>query len=195
MPEVINSLKVRVSNTKVGNDANPYRTLTNFNIFTPFTSPLFGAINRASLDNTLGNATLKPEFTTEFETGLAATLFNNRMSFDFTYFSRTSTEQIATASVARSSGFSSQVVNVGQLDNKGIEIGLDVYPIASDSFTWNTYFAFTRIRSLVVDAGPNGEIFIGGPGSSLGTIHRNGLPYGQIFGTENAKDDQGNLTY
>ena len=193
MPEVINSLKVRVSNTKVGNDANPYRTLTNFNIFTPFTSPLFGAINRASLDNTLGNATLKPEFTTEFETGLAATLFNNRMSFDFTYFSRTSTEQIATASVARSSGFSSQVVNVGQLDNKGIEIGLDVYPIASDSFTWNTYFAFTRIRSLVVDAGPNGEIFIGGPGSSLGTIHRNGLPYGQIFGTENAKDDQGNL--
>lgn len=193
MPEVINSLKVRVSNTKVGNDANPYRTLTNFNIFTPFTSPLFGAINRASLDNTLGNATLKPEFTTEFETGLAATLFNNRMSFDFTYFSRTSTEQIATASVARSSGFSSQVVNVGQLDNKGIEIGLDVYPIASDSFTWNTYFAFTRIRSLVVDAGPNGEIFIGGPGSSLGTIHRNGLPYGQIFGTENAKDNQGNL--
>lgn len=193
LPEVINSLKVRVSNTKVGNDASPYRTLTNFNIFTPFTSPLFGAVNRASLDNTLGNSTLKPEFTTEFETGIAATLFNNRMSFDFTYFSRTSTEQIATASVARSSGFSSQVVNVGQLDNKGIEIGLDVYPISTENFTWNSYFAFTRIRSLVVDAGPNGEIFIGGPGSSLGTIHRNGLPYGQIFGTENAKDDQGNL--
>lgn len=193
LPEVINSLKVRVSNTKVGNDASPYRTLTNFNIFTPFTSPLFGAVNRASLDNTLGNATLKPEFTTEFETGLAATLFNNRLSFDFTYFSRTSTEQIATASVARSSGFSSQVVNVGQLDNKGIEIGLDVYPISTENFTWNSYFAFTRIRSLVVDAGPNGEIFIGGPGSSLGTIHRDGLPYGQIFGTENAKDDEGNL--
>lgn len=193
LPEVINSLKVRVSNTKVGNDASPYRTLTNYNIFTPFTSPLFGAVNRASLDNTLGNSTLKPEFTTEFETGLAATLFNNRLSFDFTYFSRTSTEQIATASVARSSGFSSQVVNVGQLDNKGIEIGLDVYPISTENFTWNSYFAFTRIRSLVVDAGPNGEIFIGGPGSSLGTIHRNGLPYGQIFGTENAKDDEGNL--
>jgi len=44
-----------------------------------------------------------------------------------------------------------------------------------------------------VDAGPNGEIFVGGPGSSLGTIHRNGFPYGQIFGTLNAKDDEGNL--
>jgi outer membrane receptor protein involved in Fe transport len=184
---------VRVSNTKVGNDASPYRTLTNFNIFNPFTSPLYGAVNRASLANTLGNSTLKPEFTTEFEAGLATTLFNNRMSLDVTYFSRTSTEQIATASVARSSGFTSQVVNIGQLDNKGLEIGLDVYPVASENFTWNTYFAFTKIKSLVVDAGPNGEIFIGGPGSSLGTIHRNGLPYGQIFGTENAKDENGNL--
>lgn len=193
LPEVINSLKLRISNTKVGNDASPYRTLTNFNIFNPFTSPIYGAINRASLDNTLGNATLKPEFTTEFETGLATTLFNNRMSLDVTYFKRTSTEQIATASIARSSGFSSQVVNIGQLDNTGLEIGMDLYPIANDNFTWNTYFAFTKIKSLVVDAGPNGEIFIGGPGSSLGTIHRNGLPYGQIFGTENAKDENGNL--
>jgi hypothetical protein len=193
LPEVINSLKLRVSNTKVGNDATPYRTLTNFNIFNPFTSPIYGAVNRASLNNTLGNSTLKPEFTTEFEAGLATTLFNNRMSLDFTYFNRTSTEQIATASVARSSGFTSQVVNVGELNNKGIEIGMDVYPVATDNFTWNTYFAFTKIKSLVVDAGPNGEIFIGGPGSSLGTIHRNGLPYGQIFGTENAKDENGNL--
>ena len=193
LPEIFGSVKLRVANTKVGNDASPYRTLTNFNISTPFTSPIYGAQNRASLGNVLGNASLKPEFTTEFETGIAATMFNDRLSFDVTYFSRSSTEQIATASVARSSGFSSQVVNIGELTNKGWELGLDVYPIANDNFKWNTYFAFTKIKSLIVDAGPNGEIFIGGPGSSLGTIHRNGFAYGQIFGTENAKDDEGNL--
>jgi len=193
LPEMFGSVKVRVANTKVGNDASPYRTMTNFNISTPFTSPIYGAQNRASLGNVLGNASLKPEFTTEFETGIAATMFNDRLSFDVTYFSRSSTEQIATASVARSSGFTSQVVNIGELTNKGWELGLDVYPIANDNFKWNTYFAFTKIKSLIVDAGPNGEIFIGGPGSSLGTIHRNGFAYGQIFGTENAKDDEGNL--
>jgi len=193
LPEMFGSVKLRVANTKVGNDASPYRTLTNFNISTPFTSPIYGAQNRASLGNVLGNASLKPEFTTEFETGIAATMFNDRLSFDVTYFSRSSTEQIATASVARSSGFSSQVVNIGELTNKGWELGLDVYPIATDDFKWNTYFAFTKIKSLIVDAGPNGEIFVGGPGSSLGTIHRNGFAYGQIFGTENAKDDEGNL--
>jgi TonB-linked SusC/RagA family outer membrane protein len=193
LPEVFNTVKIRVANTKVGNDANPYRTSTNFNISQPFTSPVYGAQNRATLGNVLGNSELKPEFTTEFETGIATTMFNNRLSLDVTYFSRSSTEQIATASVARSSGFSSQVVNIGELTNKGWEVGLDTYPIATENFKWNTYFAFTKIKSLIVDAGPNGEIFIGGPGSSLGTIHRNGFPYGQIFGSENAKDDEGNL--
>ena len=77
---------------------------------------------------------------------------NNRLSFDVTYFSRVSTEQIATAAVARSSGFSQSVVNIGELSNKGWEIGIDTYPIATDNFTWNTYFAFTKIESLVVDA-------------------------------------------
>jgi TonB-linked SusC/RagA family outer membrane protein len=184
LPDFFDSLKVRVANTKVGNDADPYRTATSFSIGTPFTSPLYGLNNIATLQNTLGNSSLKPEFTTEFEAGVSAVLLSNRLSFDVTYFSRVSTEQIATAAVSRSSGFSQSVVNIGELSNKGWEIGLDTYPIATDDFT---------IESLVVDAGPNGEIFVGGPGSSLGTIHRNGYPYGQIFGTLNAKDDEGNL--
>jgi len=193
LPDFFDSLKLRVANTKVGNDADPYRTATSFSIGNPFTSPLYGLNNVASLQNTLGNSALKPEFTSEVEAGLSAVLLNNRLSFDVTYFSRVSTEQIATAAVARSSGFSQSVVNIGELSNKGWEIGIDTYPIATDNFTWNTYFAFTKIESLVVDAGPNGEIFVGGPGSSLGTIHRNGFPYGQIFGSYNAKDDEGNL--
>ena len=45
-----------------------------------------------------------------------------------------------------------------------------------------------------MSAGPAGEIFLGGTGlSSLGTIHREGSPFGQIFGTVNARDDQGRL--
>ncbi len=193
MPGFINSLKVRAANTKVGNDADPYRTSTNFFIGTPFTSPTYGLNNIASRDDLLGNAQLKPEFTTEFEAGLSAVMFNSRLSLDVTYFDRTSTEQIARASVARSSGFADRIVNVGELSNKGWEIGLDVYPVSNENFKWNMYTAFSKVKSLVVDAGPTGEIFIGGPGTSLGTIHRNGFPYGQIFGTKNARDAEGNL--
>ena len=80
------------------------------------------------------------------------------------------------------------------MDNKGWEIGLDVTPVTTQSgFSWNSYVAFTRIRTEVVDAGPTGEIFIGGAGSTFGTIHRNGNPYGQIFGTAYARDEAGSL--
>lgn len=186
--------KIRAAATKVGNDADPYLTATNYAITTPFTSNSGGTFNKATLSNRLGNPELKPEFTTEYEFGLEADMFNGRIGLDVTYFTRTSTDQIAQAAVARSTGFSSEVVNFGELQNKGWEIGLDAYPVRmSNGFEWNSYVAFTKIESEVIDAGPDGEIFIGGAGSTFGTIHREGFPYGQIFGTVNAKDDEGNL--
>ncbi len=195
MPSFIDRLKLRAGYTKVGNDANPYLTGVVYNITTPFTPSGGSPVNRASLSNTLGNPNLKPEFTTEAEGGIEATFFNGKVGIDVTYFSRVSTDQIASAAVARSSGFTTEIVNVGELTNKGWEIGLDLNPVRLDNgFAWNSYVAFTRIRSEIVDAGPTGEIIIGGPGGGYGqTIHRNGFPYGQIFGSKNARDDEGNL--
>ncbi len=191
MPTFINSVKLRAGLTKVGNDADPYLTGVVYQITTPFTPSGGAPINRASLGNTLGNAALKPEFTTETEGGIEAKFLDGRIGLDLTYFSRVSTDQIAKASLARSSGFTEQVVNVGELTNKGWEIGLDLTPVKLQSgFTWNAYFAFTKIKSEIVDAGSTGEIFIGGPTSVLGTIHRNGYPYGQIFGSVNARDPE-----
>jgi len=195
MPGFIDRLKLRAGYTKVGNDANPYLTGVVYSIATPFTPSGGSPVNRASLSNTLGNPNLKPEFTTEAEGGIEVTFLKGKIGLDLTYFSRVSTDQIASASVARSSGFTQEIVNVGELSNKGWEIGLDLNPVKLDNgFSWNSYVAFTRIRSEIVDAGPTGEIIIGGPGSGYGqTIHRNGFPYGQIFGTKNARDEEGNL--
>tara|TARA_R110001606_G_scaffold221776_2_gene369603 strand:+ start:27911 stop:31216 length:3306 start_codon:yes stop_codon:yes gene_type:complete len=195
MPSFINFAKLRVAQTKVGRDADPYQVRTVYGLGLPIASPRYsGTFNTASLGNTLGNAALKPEFTDEFEVGAEARVLNNIIGLDVTYFSRSSTDQIASAAVARSTGFTQEIVNIGELTNKGWEIGLDVTPVKlSNSFTWNSYFAFTKIKSEIVDAGPTGEIFIGGAGSTFGTIHRNGAPYGQIFGTSNARDDEGTL--
>ena len=194
MPGFMNYAKVRVAASKVGNDADPYLTSTNYQIGVPFTTSGGTKVNRASLANTLGNPALKPEFTTEYEAGAELKFLNNKVGLDVTYFQRTSTDQILRAALPRSTGFTEQVVNFGELENKGWEVGLNITPVQlSNGFTWDTYFAFTRIKSLVVDAGPTGEVIIGGPGTSLATIHRNGFPYGQIFGTVNAKTDDGQL--
>jgi TonB-linked SusC/RagA family outer membrane protein len=194
LPTMFNALKLRGGVSKVGNDPSEYLTGVNYNITTPFTPSGGTATNRATLGNTLGNPNLKPEFTTETEVGLEASLFSSRISLDLTYFSRVSTDQIARAAVARSSGFTEEVVNVGELTNKGWEVLLTLVPVKmSNGFTWESTVNFTKIKSLIVDAGSTKEIFLGGPGGTFGTIHRNGYAYGQIFGTKNARDDEGNL--
>lgn len=192
MPSFINMAKVRAAAAKVGSDANVYQTSTNYVIGVPFTGA--AKFNRASLSNTLGNPGLKPEFTTEYEGGIEMQFLSGRIGFDLTYFTRTSTDQIISAALPRSTGFTQQIINFGELDNKGWELALNATPVKlSNGFTWDMSVAYTRIRSTVVDAGPTKEIIVGGPGTSLATIHRNGKPYGQIFGTKNARSADGQL--
>lgn len=190
---ILNFAKIRAARTQVGNEPSPYLTATYFNIQQPVT---IGSTdyNRATLGDVLGNVNLKPEFTTETEAGLEAQLFDGRVGIDVTWFNRTSTDQIAQAKLPATSGFETEWVNIGELQNRGWEIGLDLTPVRTASgFSWNIYSAFTRIRTEVVDAGPAGEIFVGGPFSTLGTLHRSGAPYGQIFGSRYARDDEDNL--
>jgi hypothetical protein len=85
-------------------------------------------------------------------------------------------------------------VNAGEVENKGIELGITTTNIQTSDFKWTSIFNFNLIRSLVLDAGPTGEIFLGGTGSSsLGTIIRKGEQFGQIFGSRNARSETGAL--
>jgi hypothetical protein len=185
--------KLRASWTQVGNEATPYRTATTYNIGQPFVGSTGTKVNISSLGNTLGNAELVNELTTELEFGTDLRFFRNRLGIDLTYFNRQSTNQITSRDVPHSSGFSREIVNVGRVDNKGIELGLDITPIKTKGgFTWNTYINFARIRTEIVDIDGddekgNGELIIDGV-----TIHREGKPYGQIFsnyGIKNARVD------
>lgn len=182
--------KIRASYAQVGNEALPYLTSTNYGISNPFVTVGGTRINRAGLGNNLGKADLVNELTKEIELGTDIRLFNNRFGIDFSWFKRNSFNQITSADVPTTSGFTTSTVNAGEIQNKGIELGLsfDVFKSAS-GFNWETVFNFTRIKSLIVDAGDAPEIIISGV-AGIGNIHRDGLPYGQLFGTKYARVDQ-----
>jgi outer membrane receptor protein involved in Fe transport len=196
---ILDMAKIRGAWTQVGNEAySPYLTQTPFFLSTPFTTPGGVIMNRASLDDQLGNANLVNELTTEIEFGGEFQMYDGRIGLDVTYFKRNSTNQIVAARLPGSSGFFEEVINAGEVENRGWEIGLNITPVKlANGFEWNTSINFTRIRSEIIDAGPQGDIFYGGVGGGwsgvLGNMHRTGNPYGQIFGTRNAKDDEGNL--
>lgn len=190
----IDFLKVRASYTQVGNEATPYLTSTVYNINNPFVSASGNRINRASLSNLLGKADLVNELTKEIEFGADIKLFKNRLGMDFAWFKRNSFDQITRTDLPTSSGFTQSVINAGEIQNAGIELGLNFEILRSGKgLNWNANLNFTRIRSLIVDAGEGSEIIVGGV-ADIGNIHREGLPYGQLFGTKNARVDNNDPT-
>jgi len=75
---------------------------------------------------TIGNDSLKPERSTEWETGFDSRLFNSRLEFNLTYFSRLTHDALIGAIVAPSTGVTatSQQQNIGAVKNAGWEITL-----------------------------------------------------------------------
>ncbi len=196
LPSFVSFAKVRAGITKVGNEASAYQTTTPFLINSPFDNLQFplasprGVFNVANQDARLGSPTLKPEFTTEYEIGTEWSLLNNRVGIDFTYYHRQSTDQIIEVDISSSTGYSSAITNVGRVDNSGIEIGLDVTPVElSNGFKWNVFTAFTRNRNEVIDIGDLDQIRVGGF-TNQGIVHRPGLPFGQIYGTDFQRDPE-----
>jgi TonB-linked SusC/RagA family outer membrane protein len=196
--DILSFGKIRAAYTQVGNEASPYQTASNYFLTTPFVTATGGRINRSGVGNTLGNADLVNELTKELEFGTDLRFFRNRVGVDLTWFKRNSQNQITSADLPNSSGFTTAIINAGEIQNKGIELGLDLTPIkTAGGFTWNAFVNFTRIRSEIINlgTGPDApkEIVLGVPGSSFGTIHRVGEQYGQIFGTKNARSADGQL--
>lgn len=193
LPSFVSYAKVRGSWTQVGNEASPYQTSTVYAFLNPFVTATGTNVNRATLGNTLGNASLVNELTTEIEFGTDLRFFQKRIGLDFTWYKRNSTNQITRQEIPRSSGFSTQIVNAGEIENKGVEVGLTLVPFKSvNGFNWEANINFTRNRALVVDAGAGGEIVV--DQGAVKVIHRNGYPLGQLFGSKNARVDNSDPT-
>ena len=74
--------------------------------------------------NTIGNDSLKPERSTEWETGFDSRLFGSRIQFDVTYYSRLTHDALIAAIVPPSAGITatSQQQNLGAVKNAGWEV-------------------------------------------------------------------------
>ena len=177
--------KIRGSIARVGTDADPYALRTTYagssNKFDG--QPIFG------LNNTIANATLKPELTTSSEAGLELGFFNGRVSFDATYYDKSTRNQILNLTVSPTSGFTSVAINAGEITNKGFEVLLGATPVRlSNGFEWNTSVTWARNRGKVVDlAGNLQSVTIGGDWNATVEARR-GERYGAIRGIPFARD-------
>lgn len=140
----ITQLKIRAAYGESGNFANFGSK------FTTLTSTIVDGRAGVFTPGLLGNATVGPERQKEIEFGVDVEV-NRRFSLDATYYIKSVEDLLLNAQIPTSSGFSSQVTNAAQLQNKGIEIGLNLGIVNSRDFNWGTRLSFWKNTAEVTE--------------------------------------------
>ncbi|MCR5561019.1 MAG: SusC/RagA family TonB-linked outer membrane protein [Bacteroidales bacterium] len=183
----LNFGKIRAGWAKVGNDAGPYYNNGTYVISNPYMGQ-----GMMELPTVLFDPELKPEFTTETEAGVELKFFKSRIGIDATYYNRISDNQIGAKTSAASTGYSSYYTNFGSLQNKGIELGVDLYPVVTNDFSWGIYTVFTKNKSEVLSLADGVEkIYVGGDFTTPRPVLIVGQPYGVLEGEKIARTDDG----
>lgn len=179
--DIFSFAKIRASWAQVGNDSEPYLTRSGYSLYTTG----FDGLPYATMSGTIPLLDLKNELTESVEFGLDMRLFSNRLSVDLTYYNGKTKNQILSLPVSDASGYSSKVINAGEIKNSGIEATLGITPIAG-KFRWSMNFNYAANHSevAVLDGKIQTYLIISNAGEpALSDIHAQvGAPYGNIIG-------------
>lgn len=185
--------KLRASYGIVGNDAGIYQANVAYNQTSLQT--VNGSVPSLTYGSNYGNLNLLPERKYEFEIGTELKFLNSRLGLDVSYYDNVIKNQILNLNTAYSAGASAQIVNVGKLANRGLEISLTGTPIATENFSWTARLNYSNNVSYVQElpAGLSELVFYDSDQSSLRVVARNGDKLGDIYVYPRATDANGNL--
>ncbi|WP_240927745.1 SusC/RagA family TonB-linked outer membrane protein [Cellulophaga sp. Z1A5H] len=183
----VNSARLRLSYGEAGN----LTAISPYERFGSYTSNDFLGESTLAQNNRLGNESLKPERTKEFEVGTDLSFFDNRASLLFTYYRQNIEDLIVSRVLSPSIGGSSRTENVGKMQNNGIEFYASVTPIKTDNLKWDLNFNFSSNKNKVLST-IGGDITVASVTGAT-PIVREGEALGVFYGTYYAKDDNGNL--
>ncbi|MDO5979024.1 SusC/RagA family TonB-linked outer membrane protein [Flavivirga spongiicola] len=178
LPDFVSFAKFRAAYAEVGNDTDPYKLSSFYTNETPFgDNPV---LTESSL---IPNANLKPEITSSYEFGLDVRLFSGRVNLDATYYSGITKNQIIPISTDIASGYTSKLINAGEVKNYGFEAIASFIPVKTENFSWRSTFNFSTNKSKVTDLGGvnytltsrNGAFIQAREGGSISAIYGRGF--------------------
>ncbi len=185
--DFFSSGKIRASWTRVGNDTDPYQLTSVFNA-----QQSWGGVPMFSVPNQLPNLDLKPEETSAWEVGTDLGFLNERLGFVVTYYDATTKNQILGVQISPTSGYTSQILNAGEVRNWGLELLLRSTPVRTESgFRWDLTLNWAKNNSEVTELYGDLETLVLGTYWSLNIEARKGQPYGVMFGNGYLRDEQG----
>jgi TonB-linked SusC/RagA family outer membrane protein len=145
----VDNLKLRLSHGKSGNEAIAvYRTIT---ADTTIRQPFNGVSTIGVTAKNLGNDQLKWETTTSTNLGLDFAILKSRISGTIDAYKTTTKDILLLRSLPIITGYSNVFDNLGEVDNKGLEITITTKNFAEGNFRWETSVNFATNRNKLVD--------------------------------------------
>ena len=180
----VNVLKLRASYGVTGNTEIP--TYQSLGTLSSGTTLINGSRAPMSYVNRLPNPDLEWEKTKQFDVGLDIEMFNRGLIASFDYYHKLTEDLLLDRPVPSTTGFSAVRDNIGSVSNRGVEVLLQVFPITSDNFSWESTLNFSYNKNRIESLGVNDEDIFPGPNwvSGSQTILRVGESLSSFWGYE-----------
>lgn len=191
LPATINFAKLRFSASGVGSGGTiPYRT--------DYYYGSAGSLYNGGLENPslLANRNLKPLRTITYEAGLAMKLLKNRLGIDVAVYTGNTKDQIYERIMDRASGYARQLINIGRVNNKGIELALNGTPVSQPKgFNWNTNIVFAANSNMVKELADSSVVLKTGPVGGGQIVAKVGGSMGDLYGRGYVRSPDGQVVY
>ncbi|MFC4871022.1 SusC/RagA family TonB-linked outer membrane protein [Negadavirga shengliensis] len=100
--------------------------------------------------SSLANDDLTWEISKQTNFGLDLGLFQDRINLTADLYRDLKTDLLLAVQLPAASGFTSSTQNIGDVENRGLELGLNTVNINKANFGWNSNFTFTANRNEVL---------------------------------------------
>lgn len=179
-------LKLRVSYGRAGNNR-----IDDFLYLSQFEALTYYSINdqliTAYRPQSLSNANLVWETTIAQNLGLDMGFLRDRLSVSVDLYKNKTKDLLVNVPVPTSSGYTSQIQNVGSTTNKGVEIQINGTPIAKRDFTWRANFNISFNKNNIESLGQFQDFFLtsstwGGSNQPSDFVVKPGISVGSIWG-------------
>ncbi|MDR2809055.1 MAG: SusC/RagA family TonB-linked outer membrane protein [Tannerellaceae bacterium] len=185
--DVLTFLKLRGGWAEIGSATSAYRNRAYY--FAETSS--FKGVAQMYKSYQYPNPGLKPESIRTWEVGLDAGFFDDRLHIDVAYYYKTTKDQIMSVSTSNVIGFSSMLLNAGEIETKGIELQLRGDILRNpQGLNWTSTLNFSRDRSMIIKLVEGLGVYQLGWTWGIPTQAIEGQPWGTLVSTGYARLDQ-----
>ena len=133
--------------------------------------------NPALIQSQIENRDLEWETNYNLNIGLDFGFFN-RLNFTLEYYTRTTKNLLMDCPVSMTTGFSSYLMNIGEVKNQGVELEINSKNIVSKDFDWSTSFTLSHNKNKIVKLdGEQTQIISGSQIHMIGKSYRTSVLY------------------